>query len=407
MSNKAFIARQPIVDAKHQVIAYELLFRHSAEAQSARIEHDVDAGINVVANTLCNMGTEWLLKGKKAFINMEVPMLMSSFSSLLPTENVVIEILETVQVTDEIIERIKELKAEGYKFALDDFDYRPSNEPLLPLVDFVKLDVLAHSSAELAKQVQRIRLHSGNHKLVAEKVETIDQFNHCKDLGFDYFQGYYFARPETLVERVINPVHGTVLQLMEKVRQGADVKELEALFKKDVALTFKLMRYINSAGFGMSCEVQSIRHAVSILGMQPLYRWLSLLLVTAGSGPTSSVLARTAITRGRLCELLGKLSLPRNDQDNLFIVGVFSLLPAMLEMSMEQVLERVVISETISDALSDRSGLYGPFLAVAEAVEEGNAAKLEDLSLSLMISADQLSEAHLQALAWVEQLGLD
>lgn len=405
MSNNAFIARQPILNTGHSIIAYELLFRHSAHAQSARFDSDVDAGITVIANALCNMGTDWLLKGKQAFINMEVPMLMSSFSSLLPKDNVVIEVLETVKVTDEILARLKELKQEGYRFALDDFHYLPESEPLLPLADYVKLDVLAHTPAELAKLVKEIRRYPT--KLVAEKVETLEQFNHCRDLGFDFFQGYYFAHPETLVERVINPVHATVLQLLEKVRQGADVKELEALFKKDVALTFKLMRYINSAGFGLSCEVQSIRHAVSILGMQPLYRWLTLLLVTAGSNATSPAQARTAITRGRLCELLGKTELPRGDQDNLFIVGVFSLLPAMLEMTMEQVLERLVIPEKIADALMDRSGLYGPFLALAEAVESGDAARLEDLTLSLMLSPDQVSEAHLQALAWVEQLGLD
>ena len=405
MSNNAFIARQPILNAGHSIIAYELLFRHAAHAQSARIESDVDAGITVIANALCNMGTEWLLKGKQAFINMEVPMLMSSFSSLLPKENVVIEILETVQVTDDIIERLKELKQEGYRFALDDFHYHPGAEPLLPLADFVKLDVLAHTPEELAKLVKTVRRHPV--KLVAEKVETLEQFKHCQSLGFDFFQGYYFAHPETLVERIINPVHATVLQLLEKVRQGADVKELEALFKKDVALTFKLMRYINSAGFGLSCEVQSIRHAVSILGMQPLYRWLTLLLVTAGSNATSPAQARTAITRGRLCELLGKTELPRSDQDNLFIVGVFSLLPAMLEMTMDQVLERLVIPEKIADALMDRTGLYGPFLSLTEAVESGDAARLEDLTLSLMLSPDQVSEAHLQALAWVEQLGLE
>jgi EAL and modified HD-GYP domain-containing signal transduction protein len=194
---------------------------------------------------------------------------------------------------------------------------------------------------------------------------------------------------------------------MERVRGEADVKELESLFKKDVALTFKLLRYINSAGFGLSCEVQSIRHAVSILGLQPLYRWLTLLMVTAGGAPTMPTLARMAITRGRLCELIGKACLSKGDQDNLFIVGVFSLLPAFLEMPMEQVLERIVIPEKLADALADRTGIYGPFLALAEAVESGNGEQLENLASSLMVTPDQVSQAHLQALAWVEQLGID
>jgi EAL and modified HD-GYP domain-containing signal transduction protein len=405
MSSNAYIARQPIVDNKHRLFAYELLFRHSAHAQSAKIDTDIDAGITVIANALVNMGTEWLLKGKLAFVNMEVSMLMSSFSTLLPPEKVVIEILETVQVTPEVLERLGELKTAGYRFALDDYHYLPESEPLLALASFVKLDVLEHSPSELANMVKVIRKYPV--EMIAEKVETPEQFRHCQALGFDYFQGYYFAHPENLVAKIINPVYGTVVQLMEKVRQEADTKELEMLFKKDVALTFKLLRYINSAGFGLSCEVQSIRHAVSILGMQPLYRWLTLLMVTAGGAPTMPTLARTAITRGRLCELIGKGCLSKGDQDNLFIVGVFSLLPAFLEMPMEQVLERIVIPEKLVDALAYRSGIYGPFLSLTEAVESGNYEQLENLASSLMLTPEQVSQAHLQALAWVEQLGLD
>jgi EAL and modified HD-GYP domain-containing signal transduction protein len=405
MNSNAYIARQPIVDAEHRLIAYELLFRHSAYAKSAHVDSDVDAGISVISNTLFNMGTEWLLKGKQAFVNMESAMLMSTFSTLLPKENVVIEVLETVRATPEILERLRELRDAGYRFALDDYHHLPESVPLLPLASYVKLDVLAHTPQELTRIVQAIRQYPV--KLVAEKVETPEQFRHCRSLGFDYFQGYYFARPENIVTRVINPTHATVLQLMEKVRKDAEINELETLFKKDVALTFKLLRYINSAGFGLSCEVQSIRHAVNILGMQPLYRWLSLLLVTAGTGPTAPALACTAITRGRLCELLGKENLPRNDQDNLFIVGVFSLLPALLEITMEQLLERVVIPDSFADALLHRVGLYGPFLALAEAVESGELARLEELSLSLMLTSPKVNEAHMRALAWVEQLGID
>lgn len=405
MSSNAYIARQPIVDAKHHLFGYELLFRHSANALSARIENDVDAGITVISNTLVDMGTEWLLKGKLAFINMETSMLMSSFSTLLPPEKVIIEILETVQVTPELMERLAELRQAGYRFALDDYKYQPESEQLLALASYVKLDVLEHSPAELTSLVKLLRKYSL--QLVAEKVETPEQFRHCQSIGFDLFQGYYFAHPENLAAKIINPVYGTVVQLLEKVRQEADAKDLETLFKKDVALTFKLLRYINSAGFGLSCEVQSIRHAVSILGMQPLYRWLTLLLVTAGGAPTMPTLARTAITRGRLCELIGKNCLPRGDQNNLFIVGVFSLLPAFLEMPMEQVLERIVIPESLGDALANRTGIYGPFLALTEAMESGDTDQLELLTTSLMLTPGQVSQAHLQALAWVEQLGLD
>lgn len=405
MSANAYIARQPIVDAQHRLIAYELLFRHSAYAQSAHIASDVDAGIDVLSNALFNMGTEWLLGGKLAFVNMELDMLMSSFSTLLPTENVVIEVLETVKVTASALARLQELKAAGYRFALDDFHYLPESEPLLPLASYVKLDILQHDSADLTRVVHALRRHPV--KLIAEKVETHEQFRLCQTLGFDYFQGYYFARPENLSTKVINPSHATVLQLMEKVRKDAEIAELENLFKKDVALTFKLLRYINSAGFGLSCEIQSIRHAVSVLGMKPLYRWLSLLLVTAGSGPTAPALARTAVTRGRMCELLGQGHLPRTDQDNLFIIGLFSLLPALLEISMELLLERVALPEAYADALLHYSGLYGPFLALAVAVESGDIPHLERLATQLMLTPEEVNHAHLHALTWVERLGLD
>jgi EAL and modified HD-GYP domain-containing signal transduction protein len=239
------------------------------------------------------------------------------------------------------------------------------------------------------------------------RVESQETLRQCKEAGFDYFQGYYFARPESLIARVINPSQAIVLQLLDKVRGEANISELELLFKKDVALTFKLLRYINSAGFGLSCEVQSIRHAISILGMQPLYRWLTLLLATAGNSPTAPALMRTAIARGRLCELLGGNIMSKTDRDNLFITGVFSMLDALMDTTMESILDRLVIPEAIADALRDHSGLYGPVLALAIACEAHSDDNIELLADSLMLTPTQVNQAHLDALAWVEQIGLD
>jgi EAL and modified HD-GYP domain-containing signal transduction protein len=405
MSQHAYIARQPIVDHEHRLIAYELLFRRSAKAETAEVETDLDAGVSVITNTLCNMGADWLLKGKLAFINMETPMLQSSFTTLLPPGHVVFEVPETVLANPEVVERLKELKAEGFRVALDDFRFLPESEPLLDLADFLKFDLRHDSLSDLAAKLARLRGRSP--RLVAEKVESQAEYQACRKLGFDYFQGYYFARPETLSTKVINPAQAAILQLMARVRAGADLVELEALFKHDVALTFKLLRYINSVGFGLQCEVHSIRHAVSLVGMQPLYRWLTLLLVTAGNSPTAPALARMAITRGRFCELAGQEALPDADADSLFLSGIFSLLPAMLENSMEEVLERVTIPEAVADALRDRSGLYGPFLALAETLESEDHEAMENLTLALMLTPTQVSTAHMRALAWVEQLGID
>lgn len=402
MSANAFLARQPIVDSHHRLIGYELLFRHSGDAQSAQIVDGLDAGIKVIANTLMDIGTEWLLKGSQAFINMDRPTLMSNFTSLLPRDKVVIDILPSVHADDEVVARMQELKAEGFRFALDNYQGQPEADALLPYANFIKLDILHRTPEELEAALAKVRPYPVI--LVAEKVETLAQYNQCREAGFDYFQGYYFARPENLSAKVINPTQATVLQVMEKVRDNGDLRQIELLFKKDVALTFKLLRYINSAGFGLSCEIQSIRHAVAILGLKPLYRWLTLLLVTAESTPTAGILARTAIVRGRLCELLGSHTLGKGDQENLFITGVFSLLDVMMESPMPDILERLVLPETIYDALLKRSGMYGPILSLAEACESQDAERIEDLAFSLMLTPGQVTEAHLKAMAWAENL---
>jgi EAL and modified HD-GYP domain-containing signal transduction protein len=405
MTLNAYIARQPIVDGKHNLVAYELLFRDAPNTQAARIENDAAAGIDVISNALCNMGTQWLLKGKLAFINMDTHTLLSDFSSLLPADKVVLEILETVQATPEVLDKIRAFKQAGFRIALDDYVYTPERADLLPLADYVKVDVLGNAPADTINTIKQARRHPA--KLLAEKVEKREQFEQYKKLGFELFQGYYFARPENLSAKVVNPTQATVIQLMEKVRQEADLKQIEEGFKRDVALTFKLLRYINSAGFGLTCEVQSIRHAVSILGYKPLSKWLTLLLVTASPSPMAPVLSRTAVTRGRLCELLGAYHLSRGELDNLFITGVFSLLDALLETPMDQLMERVHLPENVADALLHRSGIYGPLLSLAEACELGDAARIERLAEDLFLSPDQVNEAHLNALAWVEQLGLD
>ena len=405
MTTEAFLARQPIVDAQHKLLGYELLLRPSHQSQHADLGTNPSATLHVITNTLCDMGTKWLLEGRLAFINMEYELLMGEFVSLLPSDKVVIEVLESVEPTPELLARLDELKTAGYKFALDKFKIRPGIEKLLPYASYIKFDMLTQPIQQTAALVKKLNKLPA--RLIAERVESITTFNECRDMGFHYFQGYYFAHPEHLVARVMNPAHVIVLQLLDKVRNEADIKEIEDLFKQDVALTFKLLRYINSAGFGLSCEVQSIRHAVSILGMKPLYRWLTLLLATAGTGAVSPAQARTAITRGRLCELLGKHFMTKTDQDNLFITGVFSLLDAMLDTPMEEILERLIIPESISEALLNRTGAYGPILALAEACETHNSERLDELTESLMLTPDVVNKDHLESLAWVEQLGLD
>jgi EAL and modified HD-GYP domain-containing signal transduction protein len=220
------------------------------------------------------------------------------------------------------------------------------------------------------------------------------------------FAGHHFAQSEAYSSELINASFDNVLNLLNMVSEDTDNSEIEAGFKRDAALTFKLLRYINAVGFGLSCEVQSIQHALTILGRKQLYRWLTLLMVTAGENTTPAVLMKTAICRGRLTELLGTGYFGKKDLDNLFVVGVFSLLGAILKMPMAQVLEKIQLPETVSSALLSREGIYAPFLQLSEACEDVNAVRIAELAELLQLDAAHVNQSHMAALAWVENLGL-
>lgn len=407
MHDHAFLGRQPILDRQQKIIAYELLFRHHRDAITAQIGDEHDASVTVLSSTLCDIGTQWVLGDKPAFLNVSASILLGSgVIELLPPDRVVLELLETVHPTPQVQARCNYLRSKGYRFALDDFELNEMTEPLLPLASYIKIDIRLTPLDKVGDVLKALEKRNLNIKLIAEKVETASEFKTCKELGFHFFQGFHFAHPETLSAKTINPAYENVLLLLNKVRENADSPEIEKFFKHDVALTFKLLRYINSVGFGLSCEIESIRHAIAILGYQQLYRWLTLLLVTAGQATTPHALLITAMTRGRLTELFGQGYMEPRDRDNLFVVGMFSLLDVILETPMDKVLEKLSLPAAVGDALLLRQGVYGPFLALAEACETGDANKIEELALSLQLKPEEINRAHLDALAWAETLGV-
>jgi EAL and modified HD-GYP domain-containing signal transduction protein len=404
MEDQTFIGRQPIMDSKQQIIGYELFFRHSADAQNAEIVDDFKACANVLMSTVGQMDIQWLLGDKLAFINVNEQMLMSEFLELMAPQRTVLEVLRSVPPSEAVIERCQTLRSQGYKIALDNPQVNNDYQALIDCADYVKIDIQSIDLKELPKLFTRF--NTPKVKTIVEKVETETQYDACKTAGFKHFQGYYFSHPETFTAKVINASFDSVLNILNKVSQDADNTEIESGFKLDAALSFKLLRYINSVGFGLSCEVQSINHALTILGRNQLYRWLTLLMVTAGENATPPALMKTSITRGRLTELLGEGYFEKSDRDNLFIVGVFSLLDAILKMKMEQVLEKIQLPEPVTEALLTREGIYGPFLQLTEACEDANSTRILELAEHLQMDAAKVNEAHIAALAWVETLGL-
>lgn len=398
----SIIGRQPIVNVKENIIGYEFFFRNMTQAVQP-FKEDMESCAQMLATTMDEMQDSWLLGQQLAFINVDHLMLNSAFLQLMPADKTVLELVKTLNVTAEVIARCQELKQARFKIALDNPHINTNLVPLLPLANYVKLDMREASNKDTQAWFKQYQQAST--QIIAEKVETHAQYNDLKEAGYTHFQGYFFAQPQNVASKTINPSFDSVLNILNLVSQDADNKAIENGFKRDTTLSYKLLRYINSVGFGLSCEVQSLAHALTILGRNQLYRWLTLLMVTAGNNTCSPALLKTSIIRGRLTELLGETFFDKQERDSLFVVGVFSLLDVILKMPMTQVLEKLQLPEQIKQALTDRSGVFGPILKLTEACENENQDIL-NLAEMLHIEADKVNQCHIEALRWTESLGV-
>jgi EAL and modified HD-GYP domain-containing signal transduction protein len=402
----AFIGRQPVLNRNQQLIGYELLFRPHAQADSAGHTAPLQADTQVLVNTLNHMGTSWLVGNKLAFINVGEEMLTSDFLELLPPRRIILEIAPDIPLCSELQSRVRHLRSLGFSIALDNFSFDAPSSAFLDQTSYVKLDVGNPDAAQFQLSAARLRSFPVNR--IAERVETYEQYRLCHDLGLDGFQGFYFAKPETLSARVINGTFSNTLALLNLLRQDADIVELENVLKRDVGLSYKLLRYVNSAAAGLNTTITSFAHAVTVLGYKKLYRWLTLLLVTADEGGTvPPALQKTVVTRGRLMELIGiHKHLDHEHCDNLFIVGMFSLLDVLFDMPMTAVLEHLHMPENIQSALLGRSSEFTHYLLLARACEDQSMRGVNELCARLELSSADFNLAHTSALAWVEGLGL-
>jgi c-di-GMP phosphodiesterase len=403
-SQHSFIGRQPIVNSQQEIIGYEFFFKNEGNDSHAPFESDIQTCAKILSTTIDEMQESWLLGQQLAFICVDAVMLNSEFLELMPAEKTVLEISRTVEVTPEAMARCIALKQNKFKIALDNPQQYPQFESLIPYADYIKLDMTEVDAAQAKRLLQKYQTPAC--KVIAENVEKNAQFTSLLEAGYQQFQGYFYAKPENLTSKVINPSFDGVLHLLNLVSQEADNKTIENGFKRDTTLSYKLLRYINSVGFGLSCEVQSIGHALTILGRNQLYRWLTLLMVTAGNNSSSPALMKTSITRGRLTELLGEPFFDKRDRDNLFVVGVFSLLDVMLKVPMDQALEKLQLPEPIVEALTKREGIFGPFLKLTEACEDANNAEIRQLAALLQLNPEKVNQCHMEALAWTEALGI-
>jgi EAL and modified HD-GYP domain-containing signal transduction protein len=300
----------------------------------------------------------------------------------------------------------KKCKSAGFGLCVLDPQNSAWTGALLDQAGYFRLSP-AQLNGTLAKTSQRLRRH--NAKQIAADLRKHADFEVAHKAGCDLFSGYFFLEPLPGEAQAVNPSYNTIVGLMKLAQDNAPIGRIEELLKRDAALSYKLLRYINSVGFGLSCEIQSFRHAVTVLGYQNLQRWLALLLVTAARQTGSAALVGAAIARGRLAELLAQGLFDAKERDNLFIVGAFSLLHVILRMPLEKLTETITLPEAVTDALSARQGPYGPILQLVELLEQlgepGAASKASDLAISLGLSLDTVNRAQLDTLAWSESVG--
>ncbi len=384
--NQVHIGRQPILNRFRKIFGYELLFRQG-NVNNAQVTSNLQATASVMVNTLNNIGISRLIGNKIGFINIDDTILESGIIDLLPADRTVLELLETVEINDRVLQLCAQTRRHGFQLALDDFiGYENTMENILRMSSFVKVDLMACNRDNLPRLVSTLKKFKV--KLLAEKVETQEEFEMCRDLGFDYFQGYFFAKPSVISGRTISPTQIVLLQLSRFLAREEEFHIIEDLFRKNPELHIKLLQFMNSAAFYTTHKINSIRQAISLLGYRNLQKWVTLLLF-AGEGydTQSAPLFERAVIRGRIMELLAsRITHDSSAADMAFITGVLSLIDALLQVPLESVLKDFNLSEEIQTALLNREGMLGRLVSAIENLEQENYEEmgrlLKDVDLS-------------------------
>jgi EAL and modified HD-GYP domain-containing signal transduction protein len=397
-SSNVFMARQPIYDRKVELFAYELLFRRSEDQTSIDIQQGEDA--DALINTLVDIGLNQLAGETRAFINVSQDLLMSPSILTLPKDRVVIELLETIIPDPEVVDRVKQLRALGYTIALDDFVFSAEITPLIDLAHIIKLEVMDVSELEISRKMQKVK--RPGMVLLAEKVETREQFGICEGLGFDLFQGYFFAKPELLKASRIPANRLSLMRLAAKL-QAPDLQyaDLEEIIASDVALSYRLLKFVKSAHLGLPGTVQSVKQALLFLGVNTVSSLTTLLAMTSNSSKPGE-LVTTALVRAKMCELLAIVQ-KAEKPDRYFTVGLLSVLDALLDSPMQALLVELPLAEEINEALlnADATSRVAQTLQATLAFERGEW----DTSPLVNVSPRQICDAYNMAVSWASHSG--
>lgn len=396
-----FIARQPIFDRQENVYGYELLFRSGLENQYAAA--DDDAAARDVADNFLSASSHTLTAGRKAFINCTRQFLVNGYATLLPKEEAVIEVLETVEPDGEVMAACRRLKDLGYAIALDDFVYDEKFRPLVELADIIKIDIKLSSPDERKAAVAKFA--PLGIRLLAEKVETRAELAEVKASGYTYFQGYFFCEPQIVPTLHIPAFKIHYLRFLESINKPElDREEIVALIDREVSLCYKLLRFMNSPLFGFIREIRSTRHGLALLGDQELRKWASVAAVLGIAGNKPNELVQTSLTRGRACELLAANPIAQTDEHSMFLLGVFSLMEAMLGRPMSEIVAEVALPSAVRAALLGIPNRHRGVLDLVKTFETGRWTEVKELIEDIVGDDAQLSVTYLEALDWTKKV---
>ncbi len=400
-----FLHREPVLDRAEHLIGYELALRNRHSLADKKpddtvlLMHD-----QMLIKSILDLGAERLLQGKMAFLNVSPVILDHPLLERLPGKNMVLVLQPQEESAEQILQRCRQLKERGFRFAVDNPRNCPEYLPWCQIADYVRFDISQTDALELGREVVEI-LKVAVRPLIAVGVNSEEHLDACRKLSFNYFEGYYFTKPKLTTSHRLDNHRLKVIELLNLVRSHAEIKELEASVKRDAAITFKILRYINSPVNGLRQEIRSIAHAMTLLGYDQLYRWLTLLLFTSEKpDPRSQVLLKNALVRARMVELLGREKTSGAEQDGLFLVGILSLLDALLNIPMEEALENFQLPQQVSLALLKGEGVYAPFLDLAIACEEFEQEPIEVLASLCGLDAARVNAAHVDALVWADEV---
>lgn len=397
----AYIARQPILDRKKSLFAYELLFRDGLANYMPNIDGDT-ATSKLLSSSFLTIGIDKITFGKRAFINFTQNLLETDIPLMFPRETTVVEILEDVIPTPRVTDACRKLSAGGYYLALDDFVFKLELLPLIALADIIKVDFRVTPHSEIKRILQKFRTR--RIKFLAEKVETNEEFRDALNMGFEFFQGYFFSKPEIVKGKEISGSQMQYLNFMIEIsKPNYDLSQLEAIISRDISMSYKLLRYVNSPYIKRSAETTSVKQALLILGKDETSRLLSLIGLSKLASSKPDELIKSASIRAKFCENLGTVSGYPARYDELFLLGLFSNLDAILDQSMDEIVEQLPLGTSIKEALVHRKGELASYLELAEFYERGEWDSVKGSAAKMSIPENLIPNIYLEACSWTNE----